>query len=218
MHCELLEIVAEPNSVRIKFLSNLSSASHFDIHASNTSWRVNKIPGDIHDQENPQSIAISAADHEHTRTGTSPAALKAAFQDNLNYVVGRPLDISTADDRYQAIALSVRDRIMQRWVKQVERWNSPDVRQVSYLSAEFLVGPRLGKDLLNLGLTENAQQAMAELGLDLEEFVGLEKDPGLGNGGLGRLAACYLDSLAALGYPAIGYGIRYEFGIFNQGH
>ena len=88
--------------------------------------------------------------------------------------------------------------------------------RLSYLSAEFLVGPRLGKDLLNLGITENARQALAELGLDLEQFVGLEEDPGLGNGGLGRLAACFLDSLAALGYPAIGYGIRYEFGIFDQ--
>jgi starch phosphorylase len=167
-------------------------------------------------EKTPKASPSPSADHEHTRTGTSPAAIKAAFQDNLNYVVGRPLDISSAEDRYQAIALSVRDRIMQRWVNQVERWNSPDLRQVSYLSAEFLVGPRLGKDLLNLGISENARQAMAELDLDLEEFVGLEKDPGLGNGGLGRLAACYLDSLAALGYPAIGYGIRYEFGIFNQ--
>ena len=155
-------------------------------------------------------------DHEHTRTGTSPAALKAAFHDNLNYVVGRPLDISTPEDRYQAIALSVRDRIMHRWVKQDKQWNVPNLRQVSYLSAEFLVGPRLGKDLLNLGITDNARQAMAELNLDLEQFIGLEEDPGLGNGGLGRLAACYLDSLAALEYPAIGYGIRYEFGIFDQ--
>jgi glycogen phosphorylase len=123
-------------------------------------------------------------DHEHVRTGTSPAALKAAFQDNLNYVLGRPLDISTAEDRYQAIAQSVRDRIMQRWIKQVDQWNVPDVRQVSFLSAEFLVGPRLGKDLLNLGITENARRAMAELDLDLEEFVRLEKEPGLGKGGM----------------------------------
>ncbi|MGY6278076.1 glycogen/starch/alpha-glucan phosphorylase, partial [Methylomonas sp. MgM2] len=155
-------------------------------------------------------------EHEHVRTGFSSAALKASFLDNLNYVVGRPLEISTPEDRYQAIALSVRDRIMRNWVKQVEQWNKPDIRQVSYLSAEFLVGPRLGKDLLNLGITEQARQALAELNLDLEQFIGLEEDPGLGNGGLGRLAACYLDSLAALGYPAIGYGIRYEFGIFDQ--
>ncbi len=155
-------------------------------------------------------------EHEHVRTGFSSAAIKASFLDNLNYAVGRPLDLSTPEDRYQAIALSVRDRIMQHWVTQVEQWNKPNIRQVSYLSAEFLVGPRLGKDLLNLGISEQAGQALAELGLDLEQFVGLEEDPGLGNGGLGRLAACYLDSMAALGYPAIGYGIRYEFGIFDQ--
>jgi starch phosphorylase len=160
--------------------------------------------------------ATSSADHEHIRTGISPTALKAAFEDNLNYMLGRPLDISTPEDHYQAIAFTVRDRIMQRWLKQVEVWNVPDIRQVSYMSAEFLVGPRLGKDLLNLGISENAHQALAELGLDLDQFVRLEKEPGLGNGGLGRLAACYLDSLAALGFPAIGYGIRYEFGIFNQ--
>ncbi len=154
--------------------------------------------------------------HEHIRVGISPVSLKAAFQDNLNYVLGRPLDLSTLEELYEAVALTVRDRIMHRWIKQVEEWNVADIRQVSYLSAEFLVGPRLGKDLLNLGINENTYQAMAELGLDLDQFVRLEKEPGLGNGGLGRLAACYLDSLAALGYPAIGYGIRYEFGIFNQ--
>ncbi len=155
-------------------------------------------------------------DHEHVRTGVSSKALKAAFLDNLNYVLGRPLDMSMSEDYYQAIALTVRDRIIQRWIKQVEQWNVVDIRQVSYLSAEFLVGPRLGKDLLNLGIRENVHQALEELGLDLDQFVRLEKEPGLGNGGLGRLAACYLDSLAALGFPAIGYGIRYEFGIFNQ--
>ena len=164
----------------------------------------------------PTASALSADEHEHVRTGTSPAAFKSAVLDNLNYSVGVPLDISTAEDRYQAVALSVRDRIMQRWVKRDEQWNKPDIRQVSYLSAEFLVGPHLGNDMLNLGVTENVRQAMAELGLDLEQFVGLEEEPGLGNGGLGRLAACYLDSLATLGYPAIGYGIRYEFGIFDQ--
>jgi starch phosphorylase len=153
---------------------------------------------------------------EHTRTGMRPATLKAAFQDNLNYEVGRPLDVATAEDRYQALALSVRDRVMQRWVRQIERANRPDVREVAYLSAEFLVGPHLGNNLLNLGITANVHQAMTELGLDLEQLVGLEEEPGLGNGGLGRLAACYLDSLATLGYPAVGYGIRYEFGIFDQ--
>ena len=111
-----------------------------------------------------KSNPIPAIEQEHVRTGTSPSAFKSAFLDNLNYSVGLPLEISTAEDRYQAVALSVRDRIMQRWVKRDSLWNRPDVRQVSYLSAEFLVGPHLGNDLLNLGITENVREAMAGLG------------------------------------------------------
>ena len=153
---------------------------------------------------------------EHTRTGMSPATLAAAFTDNLNFVLGRPLDLSSAEQRYQALAQSVRDRLMQRWIKQVDLQNRPEIRDVAYLSAEFLVGPHLGNNLLNLGITENARAAMADLGFDLDALIGLEEEPGLGNGGLGRLAACYLDSLATLGYPSTGYGIRYEFGIFDQ--
>jgi starch phosphorylase len=134
----------------------------------------------------------------------------------LNFVVGRPLDLATPEQRYEALAMSVRDRIMRRWVEQMDRWNRPETRDVAYLSAEFLVGPHLGNNLLNLGITENVRQAIADLGLDLEQLIGLEEEPGLGNGGLGRLAACFLDSLATCGYPAFGYGIRYEFGIFDQ--
>ncbi|QJD28979.1 glycogen/starch/alpha-glucan phosphorylase [Methylococcus geothermalis] len=151
---------------------------------------------------------------EHTRTGMSPAILKAAIVDNLNFAVGRPLETAVPEDWYQAIALSVRDRVMQRWIRQYGKRNAPDVRQVAYLSAEFLPGPHLGNNLLNLGITDNAREALA--GRDLDLYIGLEEEPGLGNGGLGRLAACYLDSLATLRYPATGYGIRYEFGIFDQ--
>ncbi len=91
-----------------------------------------------------------------------------------------------------------------------------DVKVVSYLSAEFLMGPQLGNNLINLGIYHQVEQAMKELGHDLNEMIAQEEEPGLGNGGLGRLAACYLDSLATLRIPAIGYGIRYEFGIFDQ--
>jgi glycogen phosphorylase len=166
-------------------------------------------------QQIPRSGDLNATT-EHTRTGLHPETLKAAFLDNLNYVIGRPLQPSAPEQRYEALAQTVRDRIMQRWVKQMSSWNRPETRNVAYLSAEFLLGPHLANNLLNLGITENARQAMTELGLDLEQLLGLEEEPGLGNGGLGRLAACYLDSLATLGYPAIGYGIRYEFGIFDQ--
>ena len=170
-------------------------------------------------QSQPDSTVPTFASEtvpEHTRAGVRPETLRAAFLDNLNFVVGRPLDLATPEQRYEALAMSVRDRIMRRWVEQMDRWNRPETRDVAYLSAEFLVGPHLGNNLLNLGITENVRQAMEDLGLDLEQLIGLEEEPGLGNGGLGRLAACYLDSLATRGYPAFGYGIRYEFGIFDQ--
>lgn len=153
---------------------------------------------------------------DHTRTGLSPKALKAAFVDNLNYVLGRPLELATPSEQYRALALTVRDRLLQRWVRNIERWNRPDLRSVAYLSAEFLIGPQLANNLFSLGICDVTRQAMADLGLDLDAMLACEEEPGLGNGGLGRLAACYLDSFATLGYPAIGYGIRYEFGIFDQ--
>jgi starch phosphorylase len=170
-----------------------------------------------HSQSDPPVLTVgNAAVPEHTRAGVRPETLRAAFLDNLNFVVGRPLDLATPEQQYEALAMSVRDRIMRRWVEQMDRWNRQETRDVAYLSAEFLVGPHLGNNLLNLGITENVRQAMEELGLDLERLIGLEEEPGLGNGGLGRLAACFLDSLATRGYPAFGYGIRYEFGIFDQ--
>lgn len=153
---------------------------------------------------------------EHTRTGLSPKAIKAAFSDNLAYVLGRPPELATPSEQYRALALTIRDRLMQRWVKNIEQWNRPDLRGVAYLSAEFLIGPQLANNLLSLGICDVVRQSMADLGLDLDVMLACEEEPGLGNGGLGRLAACYLDSLATLGYPAIGYGIRYEFGIFDQ--
>ena len=151
----------------------------------------------------PADPSIAA---EHTRTGASVETLKAAFHDNLNYLVGRSLHLAAPEQRYEALAQTVRDRIMQRWVTQMSSWDQPTTRNVAYLSAEFLLGPHLSNNLFNLGITANARQAMAELGLDLEQLVGLEEEPGLGNGGLGRLAVCYLDSLATLGLPALGYG------------
>ena len=110
----------------------------------------------------------------------------------------------------------MRDRLLDRWVKTSETYYRKKVRTVCYLSAEYLLGPHLGNNLVNLGAFDTAKQAMEELGLDFEKLLDQEEEPGLGNGGLGRLAACYLDSLATLQIPSIGYGIRYEFGIFEQ--
>ena len=115
-----------------------------------------------------------------------------------------------------ALAYSVRDRMLARWVSTVQTYAARDVKVACYLSAEFLIGPQLGNNLVNLGIEASAREAMQALGQDLDALLALEEEPGLGNGGLGRLAACYLDSLATLQVPAIGYGIRYEFGIFDQ--
>ena len=155
--------------------------------------------------------------HEHTRTGMGVEALKRAFKENLFFVQGRSPANATKLDLYLALAYTVRDRLLARWVRTVEgAFESPQTRICCYLSAEFLLGPHLENNLYCLGIHEQMKQAVTELGYDFRELVELEEEPGLGNGGLGRLAACFLDSLATLDLPAIGYGIRYEYGIFDQ--
>ena len=153
---------------------------------------------------------------EHTRTGTSVETLQSAFRDNLFHLIGRPLEIASKIDCYTALAMTVRDRIMLRLVATSKAHMAGKYRTVCYLSAEYLPGPHLANNLISLGILDNVHQALKGLGLDLDEILEQEDEPGLGNGGLGRLAACFMDSLATLEIPAIGYGIRYEHGIFNQ--
>ena len=155
---------------------------------------------------------------EQTRTGLSVEAIRQAFLDNLFYIQGRALDVATPNDRYQALAYTLRDRILHNWIRTMQTYKHTDCRTVCYLSAEYLPGPHLGNNLLNLGITNNTREAMSGLRLDLDDIIAEEEEPGLGNGGLGRLAACYMDSMATLQIPAIGYGIRYEYGIFDQEH
>ena len=123
---------------------------------------------------------------------------------------------ATPWDRYMALALAVRDRMVHRWAETQAEYNRVDAKRVYYLSAEFLLGRALRNNLINTGLEDSMRAVLAELGVDLDALTEQEPDAGLGNGGLGRLAACFLDSLATLGYAAYGYGIRYEFGIFEQ--
>ena len=150
------------------------------------------------------------------RTGINVETLKRAILENLRCVVGKDPEFATEMDYFMAVAYTVRDRILARWLATRKNYSGHDVRLVCYLSAEFLMGPHLANNLLNLGVEDAIRQATKELGLDLTRIIAEESEPGLGNGGLGRLAACYLDSLATLGIPAIGYGIRYEFGMFHQ--
>jgi starch phosphorylase len=153
---------------------------------------------------------------ESIRTGLSVESIKRAFTDNLFYVQGRFWDVATPNDYYQALAYTVRDRLLHHWIRTAQCYKDQRSRTVCYLSAEYLLGPQLAKNLINLGIYDNVRQAVAELGLNLNELLEQEEEPGLGNGGLGRLAACFMDSLATLRIPTIGYGIRYEFGIFDQ--
>lgn len=145
-----------------------------------------------------------------------PETLKQSILDHLNYTQAKPLNLATVNDWYMAVAYAVRDRMMQNWINLLHRLTDEDLKIVGYLSAEFLMGPHLGNAVINLGVYDEIKEAVESLGLDFQQIINQEEEPGLGNGGLGRLAACYLDSLTTLKVPAIGYGIRYEFGIFDQ--
>ena len=165
------------------------------------------------------TIAATTIKVEDDRTGMSRETLKRAFLDNLFYIQG--VDQSTASkyDYYVALAYTIRDRLLHRFLKSIETYKkNNETKLVCYLSAEFLMGRHLGNNLVNLDIYQEIETVIKDLdiGSDLEELLEEEPDPGLGNGGLGRLAACFLDSLASLEIPAIGYGIRYEFGIFHQ--
>ncbi|BAQ62328.1 glycogen phosphorylase [Geminocystis sp. NIES-3708] len=154
---------------------------------------------------------------EDDRTGMSPETLKRAFLDNLFYIQGIDRTQASNYDYYVALAYTIRDRLLRRFLKTTETYKkNSQTKLVCYFSAEFLMGRYLGNNLVNLDIYEEVEKVIAELGLDLSELIEQEPDPGLGNGGLGRLAACFLDSLASLEIPAVGYGIRYEFGIFFQ--
>ncbi len=153
---------------------------------------------------------------EDERTALGKDAIKASILDDLFYVQGKFPALATENDYYMALAYAIRDRMLQRWISTAAVYTEYGSRTVAYLSAEFLMGPHLGNNLINLHIFDTVKECVTELGLDFDKLLGKEEEPGLGNGGLGRLAACFIDSLATLEVPAIGYGIRYEFGIFHQ--
>lgn len=150
------------------------------------------------------------------RTGQTVEAFKRALVDNLYYGRGQGAYTAGPHDIYTALAYTVRDALIDRWRKTVDTFVEKRPKFVYYLSAEYLPGRQITQNLLYTGTTEIARQALAELGFDLDELIRLEPEPALGNGGLGRLAACFLDSMATLNIPCVAYGIQYEFGIFQQ--
>jgi len=151
-----------------------------------------------------------------SRSDISIEGLTRTFREHVFYTQGQFPEGATLNDLYMALAYTVRDQLLHRWIMSIEQLGREDLKIVSYLSAEFLLGPHLESNLINLGIHEEVCRAAEETGLDIQAIFDQEEEPGLGNGGLGRLAACYLDSLATLDVPAVGYGIRYEFGIFDQ--
>jgi glycogen phosphorylase len=170
-----------------------------------------------HGSETQAKPRIARSCH-NIRTGLEADAIATALIDNLHCLQGKLPQHATHNDWYMALASTVRDRMMHRYIGTVESISERNThaKVVAYLSAEFLTGPHLGNGLINLGIWDAVEQALSNLGQSLSDLLEQEEEPGLGNGGLGRLAACYMDSLATLNVPAIGYGIRYEFGIFDQ--
>jgi starch phosphorylase len=148
--------------------------------------------------------------------GMDREAIKRSFAQHVEYTLGKDEFSATTRDFFRSLALAARDRMFDRWSETQQGHHFRDERRVYYLSLEYLVGRLLSDSLLNLGIYEQARAALEDLGINLADVLEMEEDPGLGNGGLGRLAACFLDSLATLGVPAIGYGIRYEYGVFRQ--
>ncbi len=161
----------------------------------------------------PPSMPVRVEDD---RTSMHPAALRRAFQDHVQFSRSRDVDAATPFDRYVALSLAVRDRLVSRWSATQRTYYEKDTKRAYYLSAEFLLGRALLANLQALGIEEAYRAVLKELGVDLHDLAELEPDAGLGNGGLGRLAACFMESIATLGMPGYGYGIRYEFGIFEQ--
>jgi len=163
----------------------------------------------------PESSAPAAVP-EAPRLRSDPLHLRRSFLAHVSYTRAKGWGSATPLDRFMAIAMATRDRLTERWVATQRTYHERDVKRVCYLSAEYLLGRALGNNLMAMGLMDDAKEALSELGVSLGDLLEVEHDAGLGNGGLGRLAACFLDSMATLGFPGVGYGIRYEFGIFTQ--
>ena len=146
----------------------------------------------------------------------SAKGIARSFLSKRQYALAKDKYTATTNDDFTALSIAIRDRLIERWIDTQQRYHKHNAKRVYYLSMEFLIGRLLGTNIMNLGLWDKTREAMEGLGRNLEEMRECESDAGLGNGGLGRLAACVLDSMATLGIPAHGYGIRYEYGIFNQ--
>ncbi|KAL3309115.1 hypothetical protein Ciccas_012341 [Cichlidogyrus casuarinus] len=144
------------------------------------------------------------------------ATIKNSFNRHLHFDIVKDRNVSNSRDFYQALARTVWDNLCSRWIRTQQFYYREDPKRIYYLSLEFYMGRTLTNTMLNLNISNAIDEALYQLGLDIEDLEDMEPDAGLGNGGLGRLAACFLDSMASLGLAAYGYGIRYNYGIFEQ--
>src|ERR1035437_4085548 len=150
------------------------------------------------------------------QTVSTTESIKRAFENHLRFTLAKDQYSSNDHDRYVALAMAVRDRLVDRWIRTSQTYHDRNVKRVYYLSMEYLIGRSMGNNVINLGMEPAVVGALEALGLDWAAVRDIEHDAGLGNGRLGRLAACFLDSMATLDLPGYGYGIRYEYGIFRQ--
>ncbi|MEO7560447.1 MAG: glycogen/starch/alpha-glucan phosphorylase, partial [Nitrosospira sp.] len=153
---------------------------------------------------------------EHEKVGFDADSIKQSLSNCLTYSVGKDTITATDRDRFFAAAYLVRNRLIDRWMKTMRSYYINDAKRVYYFSLEFLMGRTLMNSVHNLGFDEQFREALNDLGINLDDVREIEPDAALGNGGLGRLAACFLDSMATLDLPGYGYGIRYEYGMFAQ--
>lgn len=153
------------------------------------------------------AAAVSSFDKE---------AFKKEVKDNVRVLYRKNLDEANQLQIFNAVCFAVKERIIEDWMATQKEYEKKDPKTVYYLSMEFLMGRALGNNLINLRMYSDVEEALGELGIDINVVEDQERDAALGNGGLGRLAACFLDSLATLGYPAYGCGIRYRYGMFKQ--
>ena len=151
-----------------------------------------------------------------SRNGSSTESIKQGFLEHLKYTLGVDEYTITNHDRFMALSYTIRDRLINQWIKTQQTHHNKNTKRAYYLSLEFLMGRAMGNNIINMQLEDTVSEALKELGYNLEELEAQESDAGLGNGGLGRLAACFLDSMATMDLPSFGYGIRYDYGIFKQ--
>src|SRR3989339_1640386 len=157
-----------------------------------------------------------SASWEIIHKGMDSRSISLSLLNHMEYSLAKDQHTAQARDFFYSVALSAQDRLIERWIRTQQTYYNKDVKRLYYLSLEFLMGRTLGNALYNMGIFATAKTMLEQLGYDLDELREEEVDSGLGNGGLGRLAACYLDSMATLQLPGYGYGIRYEYGLFHQ--